>query len=257
MKSRYVVNLGGVSMASLDDRLLILDVSNPPIEKQDRTNSSANLNGYDVTETSYVRQTVTVTFELHIYDIAERNEVCQKVNAWAQDGGSLYINDRPDQRLTVVCDQFASIESARNWTDPLTIVFSTSANPFWWSSKASTLTITGKKPSGTLKVDGNTGNALVSVTATAKAAVTAVQVTVGSTSVKVTGISLATGKKLTITYLRGRYLRILADGKSVMANLDPNGSTDNLSAKCGASTAVSASASNSMTFEFTARGCWL
>ena len=257
MITRYRVAVGGVQMDSLSDDLCILDVSYTSTEIQSPQNRSAGLDGYDKGQEYFEKQTVTVTFELHIYNTAKRNEACQKINKWASSGGSLTVNDRKDQRLVnIKCEKYASIESVRDWTAPLTIVFSTTYVPYWQSSTAKTLNLSGKSAKGTLKMDGNIGNALVAVTATAQATITSFQITVGDTKLKLTGLNIASGKQLIIDYQRNRYLRIRADGTNVMSKLDPS-SSDLLTAPCGVNTSVSITASNKMAYEVTARGLWL
>lgn len=256
MISRYRISINGIEMDSLDDNLLILDVSNPQPERTRRKTTAANLDGYELTETYVEQQTVTVTFELHIYDTAERNRVLQLVNDWAAAGGILILNDRIGQHLeNVYCDQFASMESVRNWTDPLTLVFSTTTNPRWVSDEMITRSLTGRSASGTLAVDGNDGYSLVSVDITANAAVTSVQIGCGNTVLKIQNINLANGQKLNIDYVKGRYLRIRANGVSVMDKLSAD-SSDNLRAECGKVSTVSVIANNKVTAMFTARGCW-
>lgn len=256
MISRYRVSLEGVQLDSLDKNLMILDVSYPPERPQFTDNRVAGLDGIDGTEQYFEKGTVTVTFELHIYDIAKRNAACQKVNEWAAKGGVLTVNDRAKQQLRDVrCERYANIQSARNWTDPLTLVFATTYVPYWRSSDKKVLSLTGSSGSGTLAMDGNVGEALVSVTATAKTAITGFEISVGDTLIRLKELSLANNKKLVIDYVRSRYLRIRADGKSVMAKLQPE-STDVLAAPCGQGSAVSYRASGNMAVSIEARGMW-
>lgn len=256
MRSRYRISVSGVQMDTLDDNLLILDIGYQQPDMNRKTQTSANLNGISISDTHVGQGRVTVTFELHIYDTAERNAVCQNVNKWASAGGTLRTSDREDQELErVVCEQFADISSARNWTDPLTIVFATTSNPYWISRETDTVVVTGSG-SGSLPVSGNVGKALVSLTATANAAVTSYQAVVGSTKVKLTGISVPSGKTVVVDYVDGRYMRIRANGSSVMPKLDKT-STDNLLANCGKSNSVSVTANAKVSTTFTARGCWL
>ena len=256
MISRYRVALGGVQLDSLHDNLCILDVNYAPIEKQENTFETANLDGYDTESVKYRAQTVTVTFELHIYDTAERNAVCQQVNEWASRRDTLVINDREGQYLRrVKCQQFAAIGSVRNWTDPITLVFITEYTPYWLSSAQSVATITGTNVRGVLKLDGNIESSLIECEVTADA-VSSVQITVGDTVLKIDKLSLAAGQKLLVDYLHSRYLRIRANGKSVMSNLQPS-SSDNLQAPCGANTQVGIISNGKVTAKFTGRGCWL
>lgn len=257
MISRYRIALGNVQMDSLDDDLLILDVGYSAPDFQISPNRAANLPGYDFTDTYYEKQTVTVTFELHIYDTAKRNEACQRVNAWAAGGGILTCNDRDGQQLTDVrCEKFASIESARGWTDPLTLVFATTFNPYWESRTEKTLTLTGTSARGTFAMDGNAGNALMSVDATAAGNVSSFQISAGNTTIKLTGLALTSGSKLVIDYINGRFLRIRADGKSVLAKLNAS-SSDNLAVRCGISSAVTFTANAKISVTVKARGQWL
>jgi hypothetical protein len=255
--TRYRISLGGVELDSLDDNIAILDIEHTQPDRSVRKQTVANLPGYDIADTYVGQRTVAITFELHIYDVAERNAACQTVNAWAKAGGTLKVMDREHQHLeNVVCEQFADIASAKNWTDPLTLVFATTNNPYWVSDDAITKSMTGKTTSGTLSMDGNIGSSLVSAEVTANASISSVQINVGSTMLKLTGLSLVTNQKMTIDYLKGRYLRIRSNNQSLMARLDPS-SSDNLSAECGASSNIAVNANASVTTVLTARGCWM
>ena len=244
-------------MDSLDSNLAILDVQFSEPKRNDTTQRVANLPGYTVSDTYVEDLTVTITFELHIYNIADRNAACQKVNAWAANGGTLTTNERPGQYLqNVRCVKFANINSSKNWTDPLTIVFSTTNSPYFRSNQQKTLTLTGKNTSGNLVLDGNTSESLVSVTATAAQTVKSIQFTVGSTTLKLTGLNIPASKQIIVDYTGNRILRIRGNGSSIMARLDPS-SSDNLLAKCGASTKVSVVSDGKVTAVFAGRGCWL
>ena len=257
MISRYRISVGGVQMDSLDDNLLILDISYSPPERETRKFTNAILDGYDVGETKVTGRTITVTFELHEYDVAKRNALCQKVNNWAKAGGNLVTNDRAGQYLkNVICDQYADIESARDWTKPLTIVFTTTYIPNWQSNSETTRTLTGKNVTGVFALDGNTGESLVNVTATAQETVTSIKLTVGSKTLEFTGLSVTNGQTIVVDYLRNRYLRVRANGTSVLTKLKAS-SSDNLTAECGKSTNISVVADGRVSAVFKARGCWL
>ena len=259
MTSRYEVWIGSTKLSSLNENLLILDVAYSPVEKEDKQYTTANLDGYDISKTYVSKQRVTVTFELHIYDIVKRNEACQKVNEWADSNTMLRINDRSGQCLIVHCEEHAVIGSVRDWTKPLTIVFETDYIPYWQTYTADVLTLTGKN--GNLKVSGNTGKALVSVEVTAKTEIKAITIGVGTsgttnyTSIILKDISVPKNKKLTVTYTHNRYLRVAVDGKSVMTKLQKD-STDLLLAPCGQTTPVYVSAGSNATTKFTVRGLW-
>ena len=261
MITRYRVSFGGVQLDSLDENIAILDVQHTQPDRVVRKITTANLDGYDLGNEKVGQRSVTVSFELHIYDIKERNRVCQVINEWAAAGKTLIVNDRDGQRLeNVVCEQFADIHSVRNWTDPLTLVFVTTSCPYWRSVNAVTRTLTGKGVSGTMTLDGNVSSSLVGVEITAAGAINSIQITVGDRVLKLTGISIATGQKVVVDYVKDRYMRIKGNGSSIMAKLDPT-SSDLLVAECGKTTSIGVAAYNGsssvkVTAVFTARGCW-
>lgn len=269
MVGRYRISLNGVEMDSLfpanpssaepvdEQKLAILDIGYSSPEKTPITYRVANLDGYDYNAPYFEKQTVTVTFELHAYDTAERNSLCQLINNWAKAGGVLRTSDRPGQQLRDVrCEQFASVASVRNWTDPFTLVFSTTYNPYWQSEDEKTLTIAGAYASGSLAIDGNISESLVTATITAEGAVNALQINVGTTSLRLTGLSLANGGKLIIDYVKGRYLRIRQNGASAMDKLQAS-SSDVLSIPCGTTKNVTITATSRVVAVITARGLWL
>lgn len=266
MRTRYRISVGGVHMDTLDDNLCILDIQHSGLQRDIRTQTAANLGGMIVSNTYDGSSKVTVTFELHIYDIAKRNAACQKIAEWAAKGGTLTTNDRSGQYLAnVVCDKFPSIESARNWTDPLTVSFVSTVMPYWLSSGLKTRTIRGKNASSTLTMDGNVGSSLVTVTVVANERFTTLQLTCGSTMLKLTGLDVPVGKAVTVNYVNSRYLQIrigtIADSTftsegSLLSKLDPS-SSDNLLAKCGGSSTVKVVSNGKVTAEFAGRGQWL
>lgn len=257
MRSRFRVSLGGVHMDTLADELMILDVAYPQLQPVIEQSRNAELDGYDAGDEYLQKNTVTVTFIMRIYDPAKRNAAVQKVNAWAQAGGTLKVSDRTGQQLMDVrCERYAAVTSALKWTDKLTLVFATTGIPFWQSETEKKLTLSGTGPKGTLKMDGNTRSALVTVEATAQSPVTAFQVTIGSDKIQLKNISIGTGKILRIDYIKRRYLRIRIDGKSAIDKMTAD-SADLLRAACGADTAVSFTADAKMTVSMTARGMWI
>lgn len=261
MRSRYRISLNNVHLDSLDSNLMILDIAygTPEIRiNQDLTNA---LDGFDYKREVFNRQTVTVTFELHIYDVAKRNAACQAVNAWAAAGGTLRTNDRENQQLlNVRCSTFAAV-NARDWTKPLTLEFTTTYNPYWQSRTLDSLVLTGKSVKGNLNLSGNTGEALVSVDVTAQEAITSFTITAGEKTLTLKGISVPKNGQLVISYLRSRYLRIRATNangslSSIMSKLDP-ASDDNLSVPCGVKTLITVKASGKVSCSVSARGLWV
>lgn len=256
MTSRYEVTLNDVKMSSLNKNLLILDVAYTAPNFSVKQQRVSGLDGYDISNVYLDRQEITVSFELHIYGTAERNAACQAVNKWAKNGGVLKINDRSNQYVKVRCSKFATVESVRNWTDSLTITFSTVGVPYWQSSTINQKTLTGRNVRGVIAVGGNYGNTLVSVEVTANERITSLLIESGDTKIVLKGLSVAKNKKVIIDYVDDRFLRISVDGSSILEKLQPE-STDNLRAVCGANTSIAVIANDKITALFKARGLYL
>lgn len=256
MISRYEVTLGGKKLSAVDENLLILDVAYSAPNYSNEAYKVANRDGARVYNRYRDKASVTVTFELHIYDTVKRQTALQNVITWAKNGGVLKINDRANQQLNVICDGYPAINSVRNWTDPLSITFSAYAKPWWEDTKETVVTLTGKNARGTLKVPGNAGKAYVGVQVTTAAAITSLTVKVGDTSITLNGLSVASGKTITFSYSAGMILSIKT-GSTSLLNKRTAGSSDDLIATAGADNAVSVTASGNVTAKFTVRGVWM
>lgn len=263
MRTRYRPRIGSTWMDSLDKNLAVLDVSYSGLERNLKRQSVADLDGFEIIGTEIVRQTVTISFELHIYDVTERNNVCQAVNKWASASNMLRTNDREGQYLNVACEQFATL-NARDWTAPLSLVFTSINIPYWQSYNAITKTISGKNVSSTMALDGNVGEALVTATVTStKGVLKTLKLVTGATTIELTGLSIPKDEQVYIDYVSNRYLRIrhlTADGQKSKGSLLPKlkaTSSDNLKIPSGKSSSVSVTADNNVKVALSAKGLWL
>lgn len=131
MISRYDVTLNGTRMAEISNKILILDVQYEPPQYARNLFQRANRNGALVGKAYKQRAAVSIVFEIHEYDIAERQRILARIIKWAKNGGDLRINDRVNQKLICICDELPAIESVRDWTSELTITFAAYAIPYW------------------------------------------------------------------------------------------------------------------------------
>ena len=129
--SRYEATLNGISLASIDPAVAVLDVQYEKPKYKRNLFQLANRNGARPGTRYKDRAAVTILFEIHEQNIFKRQNICQEIIAWAKDGGDLRINDRPGQKLICVCDDFPSVESVRNWTNEMTITFAAYECPYW------------------------------------------------------------------------------------------------------------------------------
>ena len=267
MRTRYRISLGGVQLDTLlqdekdesgiADKLWILDIQYPKPETARTIESPGSRDGGIITRKFRQKVSVTVVFGLYIYDPALRNQACQKIKTWAAAGGTLRTNDRTGQALyNAVCEDFAEIDSVKNWTDPITMTFSAYAVPYWQDTTQTTKTLTGTNTSGTITPPGNAGdtNPTVSIS-TEYGAITWFEITTGDTTIRVTA-NIAKNHTVTIDYDSKRNLRIRDGSTSLLANRSA-ASSDELIVTCGTSNTIKIRASAKISATFNVRGRWL
>lgn len=257
MISRYSVSLNGNELADIDERLLILDVSHPVSELTRAQFKVANRDGVRVYGEYREKASVVVTFELQIYSVSERQAVLQSIIAWAKQGGELRTNDMEGVYLDCICEQLPSIESVRNWLDPLTVTFSAFSFPFWQDDEPVVASLSGRNARGNISVPGTAGKAYAKVDVTAKNAnVTSITVQVGDNTISLDDINIARGQVVTMDYDRNRILRIVSNGVSLLGSRTGS-SSDDLFAVCGRTNEIRIVASSDVTATFSIRGAWL
>lgn len=277
MITRYRMSIGGVQLDScLDeieefeqykDRIVLLNIGYTAPEISRTIETAGDVDGGIITKTYRQKATVTVTFGIYIYDVADRFAVCQHIKTLASKGGTIITNDRPGQELdNCVCEQYPEIDSAKDWTAPLTMVFSAYAFPYWQEQEATVRSLTGKKTSATTYVPGNAPNAMTIVDFLVNEAYSASAVT---TVVSINGKSI----KLYYAFKKNNYCVIDYDSNnnlrvrvydtptstkytSILSSVADT-SSDKLLAKPGANNTVSIDAAKGITATFSVRGAWL
>lgn len=248
MTTPFTCALNGVSLSSLNSRICILDI------RQDAPKLRASAfalpgGGQHFTQT---RESLTlrVTFAIQSETPAQRRKTAQAVFAWAMQGGVLTVSDHPGQQLTVVCAELPAT-SCEDWTEPLTIAFTTTHCPYWEDASATTVTGTGAQ---TLTLPGTADSAPVDATITNAGTedVTRLIIQCGATSLVFEDVLLPAGDKLYLQTKNGVLSAVIA-GESVLARRTA-GSSDLLLAPCGKACTVYATALQSLQATFSARG---
>lgn len=258
MISRYDVILNNVHMATLSKKLLVLDVQYQTPKYTMQTESPAGTDAIVVGERKKEKAVVVVTFELHIYDIAKRQAALQKVISWCRNGGTLEVNDRPNQQMTVACDRFPSLGSVRNWTDPLTIEFAGYSSPYWEDDTETVVTLQGTNVGGTINVPGTADSTpfAVEVTTTKALSKASISVTVGSNTITLSEVTCPANTKITFGHSEKGILTIKQGSTSILAKRTGS-SADDLTAKCGGNRSIKVLAPSKVTAVFKTRGRWL
>lgn len=251
MVSRYGVSLNNVSMASIDENLLILNVKHEPPVYKYNTHSIAGKQGSSVSNRHKEAERVTIDFEIHVYAIDDRQEVLQDVIRWAKDGGVLEVNDRDGQQLVCICESIPSIDSVRDWTNPLSITFAAYDIPYWQDKTTTTLILEGEEVSGTQAIGGNGDDCYVKCTVVPEGTLTSLTVTAGDTTISLTGISVSS--TLVIGYVNGVFT--INDGSSLLSKRTA-ASSDDLRVACGVTRTFSVIANVPVTATFEFRSNW-
>ena len=254
MRSRYDVYLNDIALSSLHTDLQVLDISYSAPNVKNVTYSLAKRDGLKLARRYVETASVTISFELHIYDTHKRQTALQDVNQWAAKGGILRTSDRQGQMLRCVCTNYPTINSAMRWNDALSITFTAFSYPYWQSITAATLTLTGTSASDTVYVDGSADGTYVEAQITANASLSSVTLTVGSYSITLSGLNIPANGVIRLTYDSDMIQSIVYGEASL---LDKRTGADDLIAECNAYNTMSVTASASVTCVFTARGAWL
>lgn len=133
MQLRHRVALDGIMLDELDERILVLGVSEAA--GRENVNAVSRFGGYGQRVTSRHRDTldVSVRFGLRIkaWDMEARSELFEKITAWAVPGGWLTVNYKPNRRLHVCCEQLPGAGDQAEWTAEYSITFRAYGVPYW------------------------------------------------------------------------------------------------------------------------------
>ena len=253
MTSRYEAYMDGTALSSLDSSIYILNIQYGGVKKNIRTSKVAGRAGARITKQETESNSVTILFEIHEYDIADRQEVCQSICKWA-DGSVLTVNDRTGQQLSVVCEQYPAV-SAKDWTEQLSVTFTAYNPPYWQDSTVTSFSLTGTEASTTQSISGNAPETLVSVKVTASESVNALIVSSGSKIISLSNIGALAGDKIYIEYDSNNILYIRKNSTSILDKRSAT-SSDDISVPCGGSSSFYMAADGSVTAEFSYRGWW-
>lgn len=254
MISRYDAILNGISLSRISADILILDIGYQAPSLQDTTFTVAKRHGARTFRRYFDPAVVTISFEIHSYSIRQRQAIRNAVCTWAKDGGTLKTNDRDGQFLQCVCSGFPSVESVRNWTDPLTIEFTAYVVPFWQETVPKTVSLSGTSGSADVWVPGSVDGAFVEANVKANDALTNVMLAVNGRELTLSSISVASGRTIVISYDTDGIQSIKVRSTSL---LNKRTGVDDLLANCGASNNFAFVSDASVDVTFSVRGWWL
>ena len=142
MQLRHRAALDGVQLDEVDSRIMISKIE-PADGKESIQNVSLWGDSVGSRVTSIHRDSLDITVKFHIRlkkrSMAEREEVIEKVNAWALNGGWLTVNYKSNRRIRVFRAQAAGAGDPWEWTKEYSLIFRACGVPYWQEATPTTL----------------------------------------------------------------------------------------------------------------------
>lgn len=258
LPSRNHVYLNRQGLADIDPAIHIHDVSYGAPNIMTNTVERARYHGSRVTRQRMGNSQVTIQFDVREYDIVRRQEIMHRITAWAMAGGILTTDDRPNQRLHVVCTAAPSVQSSLKWTARQSLEFSAYDQPFWEDAIPKTVTLSGTSGSGKLAGAGAASDPFVEARVVAAGTINSLTLVAGSTRFVLSNLSVASQQALVVDYDETHTLRIYNEntGTSYLSRRSSE-SDDDLMIPVGKFSDVSFSSNASATVIFKVRGLYL
>jgi len=253
---RYDVLLNGVSLASVSDKIYIIDVQEADPKLSIATVDNAKYQGLRMTERSRQSRTVKITFQVRERNSAARAAILDDVMGWIADG-DLAVSYRPNQLLRVKWTDLPAVGSALRWADTLSVSFTAYTDPYWVTVDRTTVTATclaGVAKIITLAPAGSVADAYLEFDATAAEAVATLSVAANGREWTFSALGLAAGDILRAYYDADGYQRFAKNGTSVY---EKRAGDDDILLTARTANIITVTASGDMSFKAMARGRYL
>lgn len=222
------VALNGVQLDSIDSRIRVQGVECQQGKEQISTVSLFGGQGQRITNRHRDSMDVVVRFSIGIKkdNMQARNDVFERVCEWAEGGGWLTVNYKPERRLKVICAQLPPEGDLWEWNKVFAITFRACGVPYWQQDPPGRLMATGNRISRIIGVAGNARTVVdLEFKCTSGVCSTFTAFVAGNT-ITLTGLNLRSGQTLTIDHSDEGLLRIWVDGFSVLAKRTAASSDD-------------------------------
>lgn len=243
--------LNGADFSGIDEKLYIEDiqeVTTLSVETDKRPGHGRTLLNAPAHDTIQIK----LRFMVKERDREARMSIISAIQAWAV-AGWLTVSYRSMQRIFVYPTEFPPV-TAWQWTNRLEITFTAFGEAYWQDIAPVTASGTGASGTASLTPLG-TDTCYLEAEITPSAALTSAVLTVNGRTITLSGISVASGKTLTIHYDTDHRLCIDADGVSLLAYRTGD-SADDLLLIPKQANEITFTFSASCAYEFQARGIW-
>lgn len=222
------VALNGVWLDEIDSRIFISGVE--PGDGKENITAVDSAAGYGQRITARWRQTMDIIIRFRMLEhgknvtgLTERALLLERVNSWAQAGGYLTLNYKPNRRLNVVLAQPPGEGSLWDYTKEFSLTFRAYAIPYWEDENANSVTFGGASASGSrsVTIEGSAKTQCEVELANASGmTINSGRVVIGGNTMTFSGLGLGGNETLVIDHADGLVrIRIRNGGsyRSVMA----------------------------------------
>lgn len=205
MQLKHRVALDGIQLDQIDERIMI--------QKIETGDGKENITGVSIGGTpagsritaihrDSIDITVRFTIKLRKTEMADRETILEKVNAWAYPGGWLTTNYKENRKIRVFRAQAAGAGDPWDWTKSYAIVFRASGVPYWQEDAPGALSRTNtKKETMTLGVNGSATSVMeATFQNTSGSTINTFSLDTGESKMEFTGLALANGESLIIDH---------------------------------------------------------
>lgn len=244
MQLRHRVALDGAWLDEIDWRIMIQKIETGD-GKMNISTVSLAADGSRVTGVHRDSLDITVKFNIKLRktEMAAREEVLEKVNAWAAAGGVLTTNYKANRKIVVFLAQAAGAGDPWDWTKEYSLVFRACGVPYWQQENPTTV-IRQNMSSGSLSiaVDGSARGVIeAAFKNTSGSTCGTFSINTGESSMSFTDLGLASGETLEIDHKdNGKKnvlrLRIRSAGGAYRSVLDKRSGSDDLYVNPGSHT---------------------
>lgn len=210
------VALNGVWLDEVDSRICISSVE--PADGKENITAVDAAAGYGQRITGTHRSLVDMVVKFRILEhghtaegLQAREEVLEKVNAWAAGGGYMTVNYKPDRRLRVVLVQGPGAGSMWDYTKEFTLTFRAYGLPYWEQETARSAAFGGGSSyaSGSVQIEGSVKTQVnIELQNRSGMLITAATVTVGGQSMIFQNLGLTGGETLVVDHTDEGLVRI-------------------------------------------------
>lgn len=244
-------------MHEVDPRIVIQSIDESTPSWNVTAVSRAGRIGQYYTGTERRYRDIVIKFAIRIIrDLPGREEVLQKVAAWATGGHTLTVSYREGQRLPVICSALPAVQGIDRWAEAYQLTLRAYGIPDWIAAEAETETASGSSGTAALEVTANGGGKLeLSAVNSSSGNCNVVQVSVGTQVIRFENLGLAAGETLAVSYDDNDVMSAKIGTRSVLAKRT-TASVDDIWLESGENT-ITYSSGQALGWIFGCYGRWI